>query len=55
MKANEKYRNNEGTVASVNAIRGNKVFFSVQTVRDQQDVGQTTKENFQRRFPIKVS
>jgi hypothetical protein len=55
MKTGDKFRNNEGTIATVNAIRGKKVFFSISTVRDQKDVGQTTEENFQKRFPIKVS
>lgn len=54
MNVGDKFRNNDGTISTINAIRGKQIFFSVQTFKDQRDVGQTKVENFKKRFPVKV-
>lgn len=55
LKQGQKYRNNDGSVATITHVSGKKVSFILKTFRDQTDVGQTTKDNFLSRFPIKLN
>ncbi|HET8685885.1 MAG TPA: hypothetical protein VFM18_04390 [Methanosarcina sp.] len=54
LKQGQKYRTNDGSVATITRISGNQVSFMLKTFRDQTDIGKTTKENFKKRFPIEV-
>lgn len=54
MKQGDKYRNNDGAIATVLRVTGKQVSFSLKTFRDQTDLGKTTQENFLKRFPTKV-
>lgn len=49
MKIGDKFRNNDGFVATIEAIRGKKIFFTTSISSGQTDI-----ENFKKRFPVKV-
>lgn len=55
MKQGDQFRNNAGSIATVTHVSGKKVSFMLKTFKDQTDVGQTTVDNFKKRFPIKVN
>lgn len=49
MKQGDKFRNNDGTIATIDHVSGKKVFFTVSMYK-----GSDTISNFKKRFPVKV-
>lgn len=49
MKQGDKYRNNDGSIATITHVSGKKVFFLLSNYK-----GSDTISNFKKRFPVKV-
>lgn len=49
MKQGDKYRNNDGSIATITHVSGKKVFFLLSNYNASETV-----ERFLKRFPIKV-